>query len=167
MSNPAPSASEGNSPKLAQKTTREHMQRAQALIQKQKLEIQGDPSTNLCTHRPSSQNVYRLHDQNVEHLHRDTIALSTHTHTPIQRYNRCFFSLCPHTPTQLYNCCTSTQTYTAKRSLQRLNRLSNMTADASMQVSFFQLSNSELGREDHCDIMARSDQLHQIPGSTH
>ena len=56
-----------NSPKLAQKTTREHMQRAQALIQKQKLEIQGDPSTNLCTHRPSSQNVYRLHDQNVEH----------------------------------------------------------------------------------------------------
>ena len=25
-----------------------------------------------------------------------------HTHTPIQRYNRCFFSLCPHTPTQLY-----------------------------------------------------------------
>ena len=26
----------------------------------------------------------------------------THTHTPIQRYNRRFFSLCPHTPTQLY-----------------------------------------------------------------
>ena len=75
-----------------------------------------------------------------------------HTHTPIQRYNRCFFSLCPHTPTQTYNRCTSTQTYTAKRSLRRLNRLSNMTADASMQVSFFQLSNSELGREDHCDI---------------
>ena len=29
-------------------------------------------------------------------------SLFPHTHTPIQRYNRCFFSLCPHTPTQLY-----------------------------------------------------------------
>ena len=97
VSNPAPSASEGNSPKLAQKTTREHMQRAQALIQKQKLEIQGDPSTNLCTHRPSSQNVYRLHDQNVEHLHRDTIALSTHTYTHQYSDTIAVFSRCVHT----------------------------------------------------------------------
>ena len=61
------------------------------------------------------------------HMHTCT---HTHTHTNTAIQSLFFLAVSTHTYSAIYNRCRSTQTYTAKRSLQRLNRWSIISAKA-------------------------------------